>query len=514
MHWHFTRGRRLAAEAEVAKKLRNASKFYRFLWEIRGELFDAAFQAELVTVYKPRGQDPCPPALLAMVNLLQRYEGLSDADAVDAAENDRRWQLVLGTLGSDKAPFGQGSLVRFRMRMIEHDLDRRLVERTVELAKRTKKFGWQKLRAALDSSPLRGAGRVEDTWNLIGRAMSKVVAAIEAMLEIGSDNVIEAAGLSVLEADSVKAALDIDWTDEAAQHQALQELVAQAEALQAWVQKHARAKVAVPPLSDALALLRRVVDQDLEPDPGGKGKRIRDGVAADRVTSLGDGEMRHGRKSRSMRFDGYKRHIVTANGLILGTHVLAANRQEYEATGPLLRALRKHGTLRTLDIDRGYLSAPEVETLHSEGVAINSRAWRGSYTGHFRKEDFHIDLAAGVVTCPAKKKARIKNSEKVLFPETACSHCKLKPSCTESRARSIKLHRMEPLLIELRARQKTPTGRAQLRRRVVVEHRLARIDAIQGPKARYRGARKNELDVNRAAAIANLELYARIRRAA
>src|SRR5678815_810510 len=75
MHWHFTRGRRLAAEAEVAKKLRNASKFYRFLWEIRGELFDAAFQAELVTVYKPRGQDPCPPALLAMVNLLQRYEG-------------------------------------------------------------------------------------------------------------------------------------------------------------------------------------------------------------------------------------------------------------------------------------------------------------------------------------------------------------------------------------------------------------------------------------------------------
>lgn len=108
--------------------------------------------------------------------LLQRYEGLSDA-AVDAAENDRRWQLVLGTLGRDKAPFGQGSLVRFRVRSADHDLDRKLVERTVALAKTSGRFGWQKLRAALDSSPLEGVGRVEDTWNLIGRAMSKVVRA-------------------------------------------------------------------------------------------------------------------------------------------------------------------------------------------------------------------------------------------------------------------------------------------------------------------------------------------------
>src|SRR5687768_10932988 len=157
------------AEKEVASKLRKASSFYRFLWKIRGELFSSAFQDELAAAYQPRGQDPCPPALLAMVMLLQRYDGLSDADAVDAAENDRRWQLVLGTLGDERAPFGQGSLVRFRVRAIAHDLDKRLVDRTVELAKKSGDFGWQKLRVALDSSPLHGAGRVEDTWNLIGQ---------------------------------------------------------------------------------------------------------------------------------------------------------------------------------------------------------------------------------------------------------------------------------------------------------------------------------------------------------
>ena len=511
MRWRFSTGRRLEAEGAVAAKLRAASKFYRFLWEIRAELFDEDFQRELAEAYGPRGQEPCSPALLAMVNLLQRYEGLSDADAVDAAENDRRWQLVLGTLGREQAPFGQGSLVRFRVRMIAHDLDKRLVDRTVELAKRTKKFGWQRLRVALDSSPLGGAGRVEDTWNLIGRAMSKVVAAIGSALDIDAGEVISAAGLTVLEGDSVKAALDIDWTDEYEQHQALQRLLAQVEALEAWVRRHAKTEAVKPPLSDALSLLRLVAAQDIEPDPDRGGARIRDGVAADRVISISDRQMRHGRKSRSTRFDGYKRHIAIANDVIVATHVVPANEHDQQGLGPLLETTRRHGEIATLDIDRGYLPADEIQALRDDGVEIHSRAWRGADRGFFRKEDFHIDLIAQAITCPAQARTPILKSPVVRFPEETCVRCELKPHCTDSRSRSIKLHPLEPLLIELRERQATVEGRDELRQRVAVEHRLARIDAIQGPKARYRGARKNELDLNRAAALANLELYGRTR---
>ncbi len=112
MHWNPPNGS--AREERVAKKLRPSSKFYRFLWEIRGELFGGGLEEELIAAYEPRGQQPCPPAMLAMATLLQRYEGISDADAVDAAENDRRWQLVLGVLGAEQSPYGQGSLVRFR----------------------------------------------------------------------------------------------------------------------------------------------------------------------------------------------------------------------------------------------------------------------------------------------------------------------------------------------------------------------------------------------------------------
>lgn len=54
-------------------------------------------------------------------------------------------------------------------------MDRRLIERTLEIASQTREFGSRALRAALDSSPLWGAGRVEDTYNLVGHALRKVM---------------------------------------------------------------------------------------------------------------------------------------------------------------------------------------------------------------------------------------------------------------------------------------------------------------------------------------------------
>ena len=165
-----------AAEQRVAALLKRSGKFYAFLREVRHELFDAEFQTELAAVYEPRGTAPLPAALLAMVTLLQAYDQTGDADAVVTAQMDKRWQLVLDCLGADEAPFSQGVLSQFRARMIEHDLDKKLLARTVEIAKQSGTFGWQHLKAARsDSSPLLGAGRVLDTWNLIGRALSTVV---------------------------------------------------------------------------------------------------------------------------------------------------------------------------------------------------------------------------------------------------------------------------------------------------------------------------------------------------
>src|SRR5262245_45197138 len=109
------------ADRLVCKRLKNTGRLFVFLREHRHELFDEAFEAELSKMYsdKPRGTAPKPPAMLAMVTLLQAYERKSDAAAVEEAVFDRRWQMVLDCYGCETPPFSQGLLVEFRRRLMK-----------------------------------------------------------------------------------------------------------------------------------------------------------------------------------------------------------------------------------------------------------------------------------------------------------------------------------------------------------------------------------------------------------
>jgi hypothetical protein len=504
-------------EARVAAVLHRTGKFYVFLRKVRAELFDDAFQTELAAVYQPRGTAPLPGALLAMVTLLQAYTQVSDADAVVAAQVDRRWQLVLGCLGATEAPFSQGALVKFRERMIAHDVDRALLDRTVTLAKQTGHFGWQALRAALDSSPLVGRGRVEDTWNLLGRALRTVVTCAATTLKIPREQVLAGAGVTLLGASSLKAALDIDWGDPAAQADALARLLAEVDRVEAWVAAHVPVADA-PTVQAALTALRRVLAQDLEPDPTTGQRRIRRGVAPDRVPSLGDPEMRHGRKTRTKLFTGYKRHVMKLvdADLIVGAVVRPANEPEHLALALLEPDLVQHGPLAEVQMDRGYLGSARVGELAAQGVAIRAKAWTSTNRGRFPKQAFTIELAAARVVCPAQQVATIPlGATTIHFPAAVCHSCPQRAACTTARGgRSIGLHAQEALLQTLRAYQQRPDGRAHLRERTTIEHSLARVDQIQGAKARYKGLRKNTLDLRRTAVIANLQRLARLPKAA
>jgi hypothetical protein len=508
------------AEEAVAQHLHRNGKFYAFLREIRAELFDEAFQAELAAAYAPRGTAPLPAALLAMVTLLQAYDQVSDVEAVTTAQMDRRWQLVLDTLGAAGAPFSQGALVKFRARMIAHDLDRKLLDRTVALAKQTGRFGWQHLRAALDSSPLVGAGRVQDTWNLIGRALGTVATCAAKAVGRSRAEVLREAQVTLLAAPSLKAALDIDWDDPAAQATALARLLAEVDQLEQWVARQGPAGTQTAPLQAALTALRRVLAQDLEPDPVTQVRRIRHGVAADRMPSLGDPEMRHGRKTRTRPFNGYKRHLLKALGpnVIVGALVRPANEAEHLTLAALLPTVTALGAVDELLIDRGYLASAAIADLHAAGTAIRAKTWTSHNGGRFPKHAFTIDLAAQQITCPADQAVPIRAGVgHVRFPGAVCDACARRAACTTAPAghgRSITLHPQEALLQSLRAAMRTADGRAGLRQRTTIEHSLARLDRIQGGKARYKGVRKNTLDVRRCAAVLNLEQVARLKTAA
>lgn len=162
---------------------------------------------------------------------------------------------------------------------------------------------------------------------------------------------------------------------------------------------------------------------------------------------------------------------------------------EHAALALLTPALAPYGPLAELLIDRGYLGSPDIAALDARGVAIRAKAWTSTKRGRFPKSAFAIHLAEARVTCPAQQTAPIvRGAATVHFAAAVCQPCSLRAACTTARGgRSVALHPQEALLQSLRARQQQPEGRTQLRQRTTVEHSLARVDHLQGPKARYKG---------------------------
>ena len=186
---------------------------------------------------EPGGKEPVEAGLLALATLLQAYCHVGDRDAVELTVMDKRWQMVLDCLGAEQPPFSQGTLFNFRMRLIAHNLDKTLLDRTVALAEQTGGFGARQLRAVLDSTPLFGAGRVEDTLNLLGHALRKAVGLAAQALGTSAEAVVEDAGLTLVGHSSLKAALDLDWGEPSARERALGLVLEEVERWQRWLEQ-------------------------------------------------------------------------------------------------------------------------------------------------------------------------------------------------------------------------------------------------------------------------------------
>lgn len=501
-----------ALEQSIVKRIKRA-KLFTFLRQYRDQLFDEEFQAELGKLYadSAKGQPPVAPAQLALTTILQAYTGASDAEAIEALLMDRRWQLVLDCLDCQKAPFSQATLVRFRSALIIQGLDRRLIERTVELAQQTKGFGSRQLRAALDSSPLWGASKVEDTYNLLGHALKKAIGVIarqqgRELAEVACDS-----GADIVVGSSLKAALDLNWDDPDQKNLALGVVLDALGRFEAFVQTQPEG-IEHPQVQRALETARQIEAQDVEVDADGEIKLL-SGVAKERRISIEDEEMRHGRKSKSQRFDGYKRHVLRDldNGLVRAVGVTRANVPEASVTDAIATDLKhQQVNLVELHIDRAYLSSSLVQN-RSDELTIYCKAWQVRNGKKFTKTAFILDWDNQTICCPNEVTLPFSVGGKVQFPKNICATCPLKERCTTSKTgRSVSIHPDEPLFQELKQRQLTPTGRAKLRERVAVEHSLSHIGRWQGEQARYVGSRKNLFDLRRTAVVHNLHVLAKI----
>jgi Transposase DDE domain/Transposase domain (DUF772) len=483
------------------------------------------------------GRPSVPPGLLATALVLQTYEGVSDEEATARATYDLRWKVALG-IGLDAKPFAKSTLQEFRAQLILHEKQRLLFQQSLELAKRRGKLGPQRrLRLALDTTPILGRGAVKDTYNLVADGIVAVLRVLAAQAGVrrgdraGFVAWASAAGYARYVAEaSVKGGAAIDWGNPGARERFLGELVADADRLLEWARRARGALPAGSPqeaaLLEAAGLLSRVLCQDVE--RRASGPALLEGTAPDRLVSLHDSEMRHGRKSASKRFDGHKAAVAVETGeqLITAVAVLAGNAPD--ATGAL--ALVEESEVATgSDVvetyaDCAYGDGPTRQAFADAGRTLYAKAPVLPNHGGFPKTAFQMDLdtATGpTCACPGGCTTATlapcgKGRQVFIFPVAVCAACPLRAQCltepnrrtTRRTGRTVLLHPQERLLQAARAFQQSPAFVEVRRRRQAAEHRLARLVQLGLRQARFVGRAKTLLQLAMAAAVANLTLLA------
>jgi Transposase DDE domain len=202
-----------------------------------------------------------------------------------------------------------------------------------------------------------------------------------------------------LGASSLKAALDLDWDDPASLEQALTVVLGAVGRVEGLAAELGGADD--PQVAQGLAAARQVRDQDTVVGRDGV-TQIRQGVARDRRISIEDPQMRHGRKTKSVRIDGYKRHVLTDldTDLVPAVGVTAANVAEATVAGQITADLdAQQVSLGELHIDRAYLSSRLVQD-RDEDLRVFCKAFPVRNGPRFAKPAFTLDFDQGLLTCP------------------------------------------------------------------------------------------------------------------
>jgi hypothetical protein len=502
--------------------------FYGFLALHRAELFRDEDFADL---YCPdNGRPSVPPSLLAIALLLQTYAGVSDEEAKARADFDLRWKVALG-IGLEDRLFAKSTLQLFRAHLILHDRVRTVFQRSLTFARETGYLRDRKIRVVLDTSYILGRGAVKDAYNLLADGIRKLVRALAASDSREPEDWATGHDLSRYFGSSLKGEAVIDWDDPRAREAFVRGVVEDADRLL----DAARATLERIPVGDpghqrvreAAALLAQLLLQDIERREDGA--HLKQGVSPDRIVSVHDPQMRHGRKSASRRFDGHKGAIVVDpdSQLIAAADVLPGNAQDHKGALQLVEQAEANAGV-VIEEAVGDCAYGDGETRQAfvdaeRKLVAKVMVRRGQ--AQFPKEDFRIDLDAMICACPAEQETRkvvsISSGERYgapgaplrafRFDAALCDACPLRASCVRARSgkgRLVMLHPREALLQEARAFQQSEAFAPYRKLRQVAEHRLARLVQLGVRQSRYLGRAKTLLQLLMAATVANLTLVA------
>jgi len=503
--------------------------FYGFLASQRGRLFRDEDFSEL---YCPdNGRDSVPPSLLATALLLQTHDRVSDEEAKASADYDIRWKVALG-IAIEERPFAKSSLQLFRAHLILHDKIRAVFQRSLQFARET---GYMKshhrMKVALDTTYILGRGAVKDTYNLLADGIVQVVRALAALEDKKADVWAKERGYERYFGSSIKGEANIDWDDKKARRAFLQGIVGDADRLLE-LARQAQGQISDDDsrrqgIIEASKVLGQLMLQDVERK--GDGAAIKDGVSPDRIISVHDPRIRHGHKSRSVRFDGDKAAVAvdTDSQLFTAADVIPGNAPDNTGALNLVEQSEENADCPVDESmgDCAYGDGATRQTFVDAGRTLIAKVPGRPDKVHFPKEDFKIDLKAGTCTCPAGQASQVKRRLKshpdgqggwqspwgFEFGNLICGVCSLRSECVagkKGKGRTISLHPQEALLQQARAFQHSEAFGEYRIRRQVAEHRLARLVQLGIRKARYFGQVKTRFQLLIAATVANLTLVA------
>ncbi len=504
--------------------------FYGLLASRRGELFRDEDFADL---YCPdNGRPGVPPSILATALLLQAHDRCSDSEAKQRSDFDIRWKVALGT-AIDERPFAKSTLQLFRSQLIVHGKVRAVFRRSLQYARESGYLKGRRMKLAVDTTAILGRGAVRDAYNLIGDGCRLLIRALADLDGAEPGDWARDRGYALHCGKSLKGEAGIDWSDRKQRRRLLKRIVADADSL---LERARTVNAALEPgdersrdLEESASLLGRILLQDIERRPGpdedggDDGPSIRRGGGRDRLLSVHDPEMRHGRKSANNRFAGHKASVAaeTDGGLITAVDVIAGNAPDASGALELVRQAEENAgsAAETVIGDNAYGDGATRQRFHDRGYDLLARTPGRRSSDYFVKQDFAIDLEEMTCTCPAGQstsdyrpsRTRGRRAGIFHFAREQCRPCPLKATCVRSAInpnRRITVHPQEALLQRARTRQQSAEGRALGALRVRVEHRLARLCQLGIRQSRFFGRSGTLYQLLMAATVANLTLVA------
>jgi hypothetical protein len=539
---------------EFCERSLPGNSVYRFLGRERDRLFPDELFDDL---FSERGRRSVPPSVVATVMVLQRLGGLSDREAVEHYAFDVRWRYAAGVGGHGAGGwdrFAHTVLVDMRERLRRSARPDRIFEVGLAAAAEAGLVG---RRRVLDSTPLYDAVATMDTVTLIRSALRGLLAVVDAELAAGLRGHLRSGDDYASNAKPC-----IDWEDAAAREQLIDSRARDGFAVLAALD----GRELEAPVEQAARLLATVLGQDLEHSEGVF--RIARRVARDRVISTVDPEARHGHKTAARGFDGYKGHAALDpdSEIITATTVTAGNAGDATVAEVLIADLLPEQPDQTAaaetqpepaqtqptqqEMARPEPAEPEVtaaegaepevtaaEGAEAEGDAerpivygdnaygtgefhdrlgeagIESRCKTQTPTasgGRFAKDQFDIDLTAGMVGCPGGFRAPIRPTAHgggMAYFGQACALCPLRARCTTADGgRTITIGPYEQTLSTARARQADLAWMADYRAtRPKVERKIGHLMRRRhgGRRARVRGIARVDADFRLLAAATN-----------